>query len=171
MRTRLFLPMALLCVALAPAGVWAQGRVPTMTRLVRLFLDQEEALLRAQKSGAKAEFDRLLAEDFELRVARQPATPVPREEWLVAMSKTAAQGWTLEQMAVHDHGNVAVASFLMRPVPQKSPFGPVFVVDTWVQSGEQWRLATRYAAPAGGPGQVPGELPGAQAKDTIDKRY
>jgi hypothetical protein len=158
----------LVLLPVTPSLAQATGRVPTVTRLVRIFLDHEQALLRAQQAGAKSEFDRLLADDFELRSASKPGTPVARAEWLAAIAARPATDWAIEQMAAHDHGAVVVVSFLMRPPVGKAGVAPIFVVDTWAQAGEDWQLKTRYAAPVGAAAAVPGEPATSPA---IVKRY
>jgi hypothetical protein len=172
MRLNRGLIVLLLAAWLPAADGWAQGmsRVPTMTRHVRVFLDQEEALLRAQQAGVTAEFDRLLADEFELRVARRPSAPVPRVDWLAAIARGPVLDWAIEQMAVHDHGDLAVVSFLMRPPADAAGALPVFVVDAWARAGDGWQLKTRYAAPVAGTGTVPGEPSGAAAAPSVDKK-
>jgi hypothetical protein len=172
MRLTRALIVLLLAAWLPAADDWAQGmsRVPTMTRLVRVFLDHEEALLRAQRAGSATEFDRLLADDFELVVARRPGDAVSREDWLAAIARGPVRDWAFEQMAVHDHGDLAVVSFLMRPPADAAGALPVFVVDAWGRAGDGWQLKTRYAAPVPGTGTVPGEPTGAAAAAPIDKK-
>jgi hypothetical protein len=154
-----------------PVLAQATGRVPTVTRLVRIFLDHEQALMRAQQAGAKSEFDRLLADDFELRVASKPGTPVARAEWLAAIAARAPQDWAIEQVAAHDHGAVVVVSFLMRTAVAKAGVATIFVVDTWAQAGDDWQLKTRYAAPVGAAAVVPGEPASTATSPAIVKRY
>jgi hypothetical protein len=154
-----------------PALAQATGRVPTVTRLVRIFLDHEQDLLRAQQAGAKTEFDRLLADDFELRTASKPGTPVARAEWLAAIAARPTPSWAIEQMAAHDHGTVVVVSFLMRPAVAKAGVAPIFVVDTWVQAGDDWQLKTRYAGVVGAAAVVPGEPDASAVSPAIVKRY
>src|SRR5438477_12591387 len=43
------------------------GRIPTVTRLVKLFLDREELLSAAMRAGDTASLERTLTDDFELR--------------------------------------------------------------------------------------------------------
>lgn len=114
------------------------ARVPTVTRLVKLFRDLELQLL----SGADPA--PLLADDFELRPARQPGVPVPRAEWLAQPASLRGSGGTLEQMAAHDNGPSVTVSFLWRPEQGT----PQFIVDTWVRDGEGWKLKVRYQARA-----------------------
>lgn len=146
------------------------GRVPTVTRLVRNFLDLESSLLDAQHRGDRAALEQLLAPDFELRVARRPGTPVPRAEWLDAVLRPPlpAGQFVIEQMAVHEHTGAMVASFLLRPEHAEGRGAPtLFIVDAWVRAGERWTLATRYAAPV--PKDAP-RVPGDADTPTLRKR-
>jgi ketosteroid isomerase-like protein len=139
------------------------GRVPTVTRLVQQFLELEDKLLDAQRRGDHAALDALLAPDFEMRVARQPGTPIARAEWLAALPAThwPAGAVVNEQMAAHEHaGPTIIVSFRQRPerAADARHLPPLFIVDTWQRDGEQWLLAARYAGPAGDPlTAVPGD--------------
>ena len=65
-------------------------------------------------------------------------------------------------MAVHDLGSDAIVSFVQGDDATRA----VFVVDVWRQAAADWRLAIRYASPAGsaefailGAGSPPTEIP------------
>jgi hypothetical protein len=159
----------LLASAFVPAPLFAQtARVPTVTRLVKLFLDLESELLLAQRNGDRAALERRLADDFELRVGAKPGEPVPRADWLDNALAHKPPWLEIEQMAVHEQGTSALVSFLLRP--RGAHEVPTLVVDSWVRSGDDWRLAVRYAAPVppNGP-RVIGE--GAPSAPLIRKRY
>lgn len=161
--------LSIAALALLPALAFAQaGRVPTVTRLVKLFLDLEGTLLDAARSGDRAALERQLADDFEMRVAQRPGEPVPRADWLAHTLAARPPAAQIEQMAVHDEGQAALVSFLLRP--QGTQQWPTFVVDTWVRAGDEWRLQVRYAAPvpAHSP-RVAGE--GSASTPAIPKRY
>ena len=67
-------------------------------------------------------------------------------------------------MAVHDFGSIAIASFT-----QDAARGQVFVVDVWRGQGIDWKLAVRYASPAGSPAfAIPG---GSASEPEIPKKY
>ena len=161
----------LVAAALLPlSAAWAQGtRVPTVTRLVKVFLDLETQLQQAARGSDAAALAALLADDFELRVARRPGTPVARAEFLAALARKPPPEAAIEQIAAHDHGAVVNVSFLLRPVGagRKGP-PPIFVVDTWAREGEVWRLRVRYAAAVGVDDRA---LPGEGDAAPIDKRY
>lgn len=134
--------------ALLPAAVAARVRsqVPLMTRLVKLFLEREIALFEAEAARDRATLERLLAPDFEQRDAAAPGRPQPRAAWLAARAGAAVDSdISLEQMAVHDLGESALVSFVARP----QPGAPLFVVDLWRRSGDDWRLQVRYRSAAG----------------------
>src|SRR5262245_33301757 len=95
----------------APAQDAAPGRVPTVTRLVKMFSELENTLGATLQRADAAGVDKLVAEDFELRVASMPGNPTPRAEW-IRLSLGKASPYRIEQMAVHDFGNVCVVSFL-----------------------------------------------------------
>ena len=143
----------------------ARGRVGTVTRLVKLFLDKEAALGAAVRGGDAAALDAMLADDFELRTGPRAANPVPRAEWMREVLRTREPGGEIARMAVHDLNTAAIVSFT-----QDGPGGPMFVVDIWRgQGGAEWKLAVRYASPVGTPTFViPGAAPG---EPEIPKKY
>lgn len=141
--------LALLALAVSPPAAAQEvrpsgGRVPTVTRLVKLFLDKENALGASIRSGDAAALGNLLTDDFELRTGARAASPVPRADWMRELLRTRDPGGDISRMAVHDLGATAIASFT-----QQSAAGPLFVVDVWRAVGAEWKLAVRYAAPAG----------------------
>ena len=140
------------------------GRVPTVTRLVKVFLDKEAQLGAAVRGADAAALGNLLTDDFELRAGARAASPVPRDDWMRELMRTREPGGDISRMAVHDYGTVAIASFT-----QESSAGPVFVVDVWRAQGADWKLAVRYSAPAGSPAfPIPG---GAASEPQIPKKY
>ena len=146
----------------APA---APGRVPTVTRLVKLFLDREDALSAAMHAGDMASLERTLTDDFELRVGAAAATPLPRADFLADVARSRPATGTAGRMAVHDLGSIAIVSFVQGDDAKRA----VFIVDVWRQSGADWKLAVRYAGPTGAPDfPIPGA--GAPSSD-IPKKY
>jgi hypothetical protein len=140
------------------------GRVPTVTRLVKLFLEREGALDDAIRNGDAPALASLLTDDFELRTGARAGTPVPRDDWMREVLRTRDGGAAIDRMAVHDYGNVAVVSFTT-----DGRAGPIFVVDVWRAQDAAWKLAVRYASPAGPPQFV---IPGAGSPEPeIPKRY
>ena len=141
------------------------GRVPTVTRLVKLFNEREAALASAIRAGDASAVERLLTDDFEMRTGATPANPVPRAEWLTEMMRVRDPGDEATGMAVHEVNGAAIVSFV------QGGGGPtaIFVVDVWRAAGNDWKLAIRYAAPAGNPTfAIPG---GAAAPAVIPKKY
>ena len=136
--------------AFAQDGV--RPRIPTVTRLVQQFSALEEVLVNAVRNGDAAALERILADDFEMRVGAAPGAPIPKSDWIRHWLAAANGAYGIEQMAVHAFGDVAVVSFLARRGPRDS----LFITDVWVGAGSAARLAVRYAGPAG---NVP--IPGA----------
>lgn len=158
-----------------PAASSAQGTtaVPTVTRLVKVFQQLETQFAQAARAGDTAALEALLTEDFELRVARRPAEPVARAQWLAAIKQQPAPDARIEQMAAHDHGTIVDVSFLLRPLvagpPRRGTEAPLFIVDTWARDGEAWRLKVRYAGVVGSSTQrVPGE---GMTTGAVPKKY
>jgi hypothetical protein len=141
------------------------GRVPTVTRLVKLFLEKEASLASAIRSADANALGALLTDDFELRTGARAASPIPRADWMRELLRTRDPGGDINGMAVHDFGTVAIASFT-----QGGAKGPLFVVDVWRgQAGGDWKLAIRYASPAGSPAFT---IPGVGASGPeIPKKY
>jgi hypothetical protein len=107
----------------------------------------------------------LLSEDFELRAGPAPGVPTPRDAWLRRQLGDRQVTYSIEQMAVHDLGNIAVVSFLGR----RKAGGNLFFVDVWVSAPDAWKLSVRYVAPAGDPDH---SIPGWDKQpETLKKRY
>jgi hypothetical protein len=132
------------------------GRVATVTRLVKVFLEREGAIGEAIRSGDAQVLASLLTDDFEMRTGARAATPVPRAEWIREVLRTREGGDGIEHMAVHDFGTIAIVSFTM-----SASDGPIFVVDVWRAQGSTPKLAVRYASPAG---MAQFAIPGADAQ-------
>lgn len=140
------------------------GRVATVTRLVKLFLDKEALLSATIRSANAPALGALLTDDFELRTGSRAASPVPRAEWMHEVLRTREPGGDISRMAVHDYGVIAVVSFT-----QDAAGGSVFVVDVWRAQGPDWKLAVRYANPVGSPAFP---IPGAVGTEPeIPKKY
>ncbi|HEV2041166.1 MAG TPA: DUF4440 domain-containing protein [Casimicrobiaceae bacterium] len=149
----------------ADASSAPPGRVPTVTRLVKVFLDREETLSAAMRAGDMASLERTLTEDFELRAGAKAASPIPRADFLSDVARNRPTSGAASQMAVHDLGSIAIVSFVQGDDAKRA----VFVVDVWRQSGTDWKLAIRYAGPVGAP-DFP--IPGAGAPPSeIPKKY
>jgi hypothetical protein len=139
-------------------------RVPTVTRLVKLFSELEAGLVASAHSTDAGVLDRMLDPSFEMRVDSAPGTPIPRDAWMRQLRASTGQPPRIEQMAVHDFGDVAVVSF--RETASDAALHPRFVVDCWKRDGDAWKLAVRYlsAAPSSGTKR-------SAPSKTIDKRY
>jgi len=160
-RAGLFLGLALVAL-----GLHAQSaNVPSVSRLVKLFMEREIAMQERSRAGDSVGLAAYLAEDFELRAATQPGRPIPRDAYVAQVVKQKPAESAPTEMAVHDMGPLAIASFR---VPAASGDGSLFVVDVWRRMGNDWKLGIRYAA-ASAPGMViPGT--GSEAGD-LPKRY
>jgi hypothetical protein len=131
---------------------------------VVLFTQQELQLAERIKARDASGVGALLTDDFELRASSRPGQPVPRADWTDQSLKGPIPTGPPSEMAVHDLGNAAVVSF-QQPFSKSS----VFVVDLWRRVGDDWKLAVRYAAPAGSDGAaIPGVPPATQQ---IPKKY
>jgi hypothetical protein len=139
------------------------GRVPTVTRLVKLFTEQEAVLAAAVRAGDVSAVERLLTDDFEMRTGATPANPVPRAEWLSATMRARNPGDDVTGMAVHDLNGAAIVSFV-----QGRGQTAIFVVDVWRAAANDWQLAIRYAAPAGSAAFA---IPGTGTAPAIPKKY
>lgn len=159
-----------LAATVEPAvGAADQARVPTVTRLVKIFGTLETQWMESVQRRDTAGIERILSDDFEMRIASAPGQPTPRAEWIKQSITDAPFTSSIEQMAAHELGNVIVVSFLWKlDVAESSAISPqVFVVDTWTQEAGTWRVRTRYAAPVGNSGK---NVPGAAAIATIIKK-
>lgn len=140
------------------------GRVPTVTRLVKLFTEREAALADAIHAGDAERAQQLLTNDFEMRTGAASGIPIPRVDWLAEMIRSRNPGEAASGMAVHDLNGTAVVSFTQGGGPNA-----VFVVDIWRPVANDWQLAIRYAAPAG---TATFPIPGAgAAAPVIPKKY
>jgi hypothetical protein len=149
----------------ADAASAPPGRIPTVTRLVKLFLDREELLSAAMRAGDMASLERALTDDFELRAGARAASPISRADFLGDVARNRPTSDAASRMAVHDLGSIAIVSFVQGDDAKRA----IFVVDVWRQSGTDWKLAIRYAGPAGAP-DFP--IPGAAAPPSdIPKKY
>ena len=118
-------------------------RVVTMTRFVKVFNDLEYDLMDALRGGNKEVVDRLLAAEFEQRNAARPGEPVPREEWLKASDLPISADTQVWELAVHERGDLAIASFRLKGKEREA-----FIVDVWRRKAPNaYELVTRYAAP------------------------
>jgi len=162
------LTLVMLSAAVAPAIAADEpvgGRVATVTRLVKRFLEREEALSAAIRAGDAVSLERTLTDDFELRSGARAASPVPRADFLEDVVRNRPASGAAGRMAVHDLGNVAIVSFVQGDDAKRA----VFIVDVWRQSGPDWKLAIRYATPAG---TQDFPIPGATAPSPeIPKKY
>jgi len=135
--------------AQASAQTADHGKIMTVSRSVMVFVQLEQSLDDAFRNKDEPGLTKLLAADFESRQASNPGVPVARADWLKGAAPNPQS--QLSQMSVHDHGTLAVASFL-RSTPSDQADQPAqltFVVDVWKKQGDNWQLDTRYESDAG----------------------
>ncbi len=150
--------------ARAAAADEAPSRIPSVTRLVKLFLEREAALGDAIRAGDATALERLLADDFELRVGTRPGRPIPRGDFVRSLMQARDPGGAISAMAVHDLGGAMIVSYA-----QGNRGGQLFVVDVWRAHDGDWRLAVRYASSARDANTA---IPGAIAVEPeIPKKY
>ncbi|PFH09505.1 hypothetical protein BCF11_1902 [Collimonas sp. PA-H2] len=132
------------------AAAPVQRTVPTVTRSVQIFSTLENELNDAVQQRNNGIIEKRLADNYEMRTAAAPGTPTPRAEWIASALKQAPFASQVQQMAVHEYDSLMVVSFLWSlDVVASDPLAKsIFVVDTWKQVEDDWKLATRYAAPA-----------------------
>lgn len=162
-------PIMLLALSVAASAI-AQpapqpGNVPTVTRLVKVFSELERGLVEKIHAKDASALDALLDPSFEMRVGSAPGAPVPRDAWIRDARKSAATP-RIQQMAVHDFGEVAVVSFreVFAASGAKHRGSDRFVIDCWRRDGDAWKLVVRYLSDASASGV-------AGADGTVDKRY
>ncbi len=126
-------------------------RIPSVTRLVRVFSQLESRLSEAVRKRDKQTVSDFLTRDFEMRVGTIPGNPIPRADWLRQSFAEPGLQSSIEQMAVHDYNKVAVVSFMWTVTSDTQPTKKrqIFIVDTWRQESSDWKLAVRYAAAGG----------------------
>lgn len=163
---------ALALSALLPLGAVGNAaaqtsRVPTVTRLVKLFTELELRLAREAHASDPAALEQLLDSEFEMRAGPAAGTPVPRDEWIRQVRATAAGDARIDQMAVHDFGEIAVVSFREAYAAngRRPPRAARFVVDCWKRASDGWKLAVRYES------DVASSTAVKATPKTIDKRY
>lgn len=157
-------------LAQAPAARPARV-IPTVTRTIQMFGALENDWLDAVQRRDRDALKKIVSDDFELRNASAPGTPVPREESLGHALRVAPFQSSIEQMAAHEYGDIVVVSFLWKLAVPKKGATPqkVFVVDTWKRHDGEWQVVTRYTAPVADAAMiVPGAMPTAPM---IEKKY
>ena len=159
-----FLAASVAATAIAQPGP-QPGNVPTVTRLVKVFSELERGLVEKVHRKDPSALDALLDPSFEMRIGSAPGVPVPRDAWIRDARKAAAP-LRMDQMAVHDFGEVAVVSFheAFAASGAKHRSHDRFVADCWRRDGDAWKLVVRYLSDASASGV-------AGASGTVDKRY
>jgi len=163
------LAVAVTCPAQESAAP-AHRVVPTVTRTIQIFSNLENAWNDSVKSRDSDSLKKILSERYELRTAASPGRPTPRDESIALAFKDPIYSSAIEQMAVHEYGDLMVVSFQWNlDVGKASPLAArIFVVDTWKLVDGAWQAQARYAAPADGTSKA---VPGFDAQQpTINKK-
>ena len=164
-RALLLIAFALLALPAFAQPSPGAGRIPTVTRLVKLFSELENDLVARAHADDPQRLDAMLDPAFEMRVGANPGVPLPRDEWIRAARAAPRGAPRMDQMAVHDFGTIAIVSF--RETPTTAQRGkPQFVVDCWKRTGDEWKLVVRYVSDA-----ASASVKMAKPPKTIDKRY
>lgn len=133
--------------------------VPTVTRTIQIFSNLENAWNDGVKNRDSEALKKILSDRYELRTSALPGRPTPRDESIALAFKEAPFSSRIEQMAVHEYGELMIVSFQWDlEVDNSSPLASkIFVVDTWKRVDGDWQVQGRYAAPADGTSKmVPG---------------
>jgi hypothetical protein len=143
------------------------GRIPTVTRLVKQFSELEASVVAKAHAQDRGALDAVLDPSFEMRIADRPGVPVPRDA-SIRQLRAAPTDVRIDQMAVHDLGDIALVSFRATAANKRAVASQSgsFIVDCWKRAGDEWKLAVRYAGDASAHG-LASPAPGR----TIDKRY
>jgi len=159
-----------LCMLAASGGVLAAGQatpsgrggaVVTPTRNVLIFTKLEnEWFDGVQRHDAQA-MRRYVADDFEIRTSQFPGVPTALADALEQWSREPATHASIDQMAVHEYGDLMLVSFRWTVAGGDSAH-TYFVVDAWKRVGTDWKAAVRYAAPVD---EHAAAVPGAVAPD------
>jgi len=96
------------------------------------------------RAGDRPAVEQMLSDEFEVREGANPGTPVPREDWLRDALARPPSERSIEQMSVHEFGELAIASFLEQRAAPSDRLPAVYRVDVWKRNGERWSLARRF---------------------------
>lgn len=119
--------------------------VAMVTRLVVLFGELEQNIQIAAAQGDQSRLESFLTDDFDMWIGPNPGEPIPRADWVKESIKhpESIKSRHIEQLVAKDFGEFSVVSF------KWSGLTDLFVVDIWKAINGTWKLATRYAGPAG----------------------
>jgi hypothetical protein len=152
------------------AAAPAHRVVPTVTRTIQIFSNLENAWNDGVKNRDSESLKKILSDRYELRTSAVPGRPTPRDESIALAFKDPLFSSMIEQMAVHEYGDLMIVSFQWNlDVDKASPLASrIFVVDTWKRVDGDWQAQARYAAPADGTSKA---IPGFDAQHpTINKK-
>src|SRR5437773_9642035 len=79
---KIFALVSLFCITCSAMALAADepapGRIPTVTRLVKIFAGLEEELAEKVRAGNADAVEKMLLADFELRAGPTPGEPTPK---------------------------------------------------------------------------------------------
>jgi putative salt-induced outer membrane protein YdiY len=145
----LFSP-ALLAITLATAASQPDVQAADQTAAEAVLRTLEGELAETLRTKARADMERLLADNFVLR-----ATPdVDRESWIrEALDRCWGDRFDIDEFRVRVDGPTAVTSFVLTSQVNPVTCGPAtlrsLITDVWVREGDSWRLSIRHSSAAG----------------------
>ena len=139
-------------------SITACATIITATRQVTLFTGLEKQLLQAVQKKDKSALAAMLGDDFEIDMP--DADPLAGDDWVesVINKDFTLKSFIIRQVSVADLGDAAVVKYeriQQATFKTKNDSGEFFVVDLWKNSGDSWKLSTRYVAKVGAVPQSP----------------
>lgn len=126
----------------------SQGRIVTTTRLVAVFSELENQLVRALQSKDQSALNRLLGDDFQ--VWKPMSDPIPREDWIQQAEPEKTANFRIENMAVRSlKDDTSVASFVLTRTSEKNKKSVTqryFIIDCWQKTAQGWQATDRYVS-------------------------
>lgn len=122
----------------------AHGEAPMALPENGVMERRERALELALAKGDLSAIDDLLARSFEVRMAKHPGKPIPKDQWLHDLEVGLFPGRVSEWSVFSDGVSVWVS---YRWIPKKGK-AAVWVMDRWDGVDENAHLLVRFYAPA-----------------------
>jgi Domain of unknown function (DUF4440) len=149
--------MLLLLLSLVRLPAWPQDKekgnqAASETKLQIFFSELETQWLKAIQEKDPAALNRIVSDQFQVRMPAPPGNPIPREQWLLGIFSRRLLSFQLRQVRVRELSpQIVVVSFVQTETYQQSATPQMedhFVVDIWINSGsgDNWRCTDRYFA-------------------------
>lgn len=120
---------------------------------MELFTKLENQWTRAVQEKDRSGLETLLAPEFIVHYAEDPAHPVLRDAWITdALAGPQIDSFSHDTMDIRAFMGVAIVSFLQKEqqkVNGKDRPVQYFVVDVWEVNHQHWQAAARYLTPVG----------------------